>query len=129
MPFDWSGFISIAENLCDTKNDQASLRTSVSRAYYGVFGKVKIYCLAKYNLRDSFADGIHQKIIGTLKESANNQEYSLGNTLSQLRGSRNDADYNSHTSFSKPQVQEVIRKSKNLLVQLVNLNSEDNPDD
>lgn len=124
MPFNWSDFISLAENLIANKDDQASLRSSASRAYYGAFGRVRIYFSSKYKLKDSLGDGVHQKIIGTLKGSDNRKEYTLGNTLSQLRDSRNDADYESHMSFNKQQVEEVIRKSKSLLNQLDNLKNE-----
>lgn len=122
MPFDWIKFVSLAEELCHEKNDEAALRSSVSRAYYGAFGKTRIYFSSHYTLRESNGDGVHQKIIETLKKSSIKEEYSLGNTLSLLRTSRNDADYESHSTFNKTQVQEIIRKSKSLLDQLSYLN-------
>jgi len=44
MSFDWLGYIRLAENLSD-ELDESSLRSAVSRAYYGVF------CIARNKKR------------------------------------------------------------------------------
>jgi uncharacterized protein (UPF0332 family) len=36
MPFDWNDFLTLAEELA-ARDDQASKRTAISRAYYSVF--------------------------------------------------------------------------------------------
>ena len=120
MPFEWTHFISCAEDL-SKKSDEASWRSSISRAYYGAFGKIRIYCSAKYSIRTS-GDSVHQKIIQILKESEDQLEFSLGNTLSQLRDSRNEADYDSHARITKPIVESAIKKSRDMISTLVKLN-------
>jgi hypothetical protein len=37
MPFDWDEFLTLAEELAQRNEDEAALRTSVSRAYYSAF--------------------------------------------------------------------------------------------
>ena len=113
MPFEWTDFISCAKDL-GSKSDEASWRSSISRAYYGAFGKIKIYCVGKYRLSIS-GDSVHQKVIQKLKESDDRREYSLGNTLSSLRTKRNDADYEAHARITKPIVDETIRKSESMV--------------
>jgi uncharacterized protein (UPF0332 family) len=123
MPFEWTDFISCAEELSN-KSDEASLRSSISRAYYGAFGKIKIYCSSKFDIR-TIGDSLHQRVIQSLKESGDSDEFSLGNTLSQLRTSRNDADYDSHKTISKPQVTSVLNKSKLAIESLADLIKKD----
>jgi uncharacterized protein (UPF0332 family) len=116
MPFNWTDFISCAKDL-SLKSDEASWRSSISRAYYGAFGKIKIYCSGKYKVSIS-GESVHQKVIQRLKESDDSREYSLGNTLSLLRISRNDADYESHARITKPLVDDTIKKSESTVILL-----------
>lgn len=37
MPFDWNKYLTLAEELAQRNMDEASMRTSVSRAYYSAF--------------------------------------------------------------------------------------------
>ncbi len=37
MPFDWNDFLSLAQRLAASTEDEASQRTAISRAYYCVF--------------------------------------------------------------------------------------------
>lgn len=37
MPFDWNSYLTLAEELAEKKEDEASQRTAISRAYYCVF--------------------------------------------------------------------------------------------
>ncbi len=122
MPFDWENFISLADQLVNRSDaDEAAYRSAISRAYYGVFGKIKIYVSATHKIKQSPGDAIHQKIIETLKQSEDSQEFSLGNSLSQLRASRNEADYDSHTNVTKVAAENSIKRSRNLMRTLAEL--------
>jgi uncharacterized protein (UPF0332 family) len=118
MAFKWTEFILFAEQISKNSSDEATLRSAISRAYYGAFGKVRIYCESKYKISKSFSDGIHQKVIHELKTSAIREEYSLGNSLSDLRRSRNMADYDSHADVNKRLAEQSIKKSNDIIKQL-----------
>ena len=37
-PFDWSEFLTVAEELARRTDDEVALRTAIGRAYYATFG-------------------------------------------------------------------------------------------
>src|SRR5688572_6244854 len=115
MAFKWTDFIIFAEQIYkNSSDDEAALRSAISRAYYGAFGRVRIYCESKYRINKSFSDGIHQKVIQGLKSSDVKEEYSLGNALSDLRSSRNVADYDSHADVNKTLAEQSIKRSNDI---------------
>ena len=44
MPFDWNNYLTLAEELA-SRNDEASKRTSISRAYYSAFHDAMVRAL------------------------------------------------------------------------------------
>lgn len=128
MAFDWKNYISFAEELNNNRSDEAALRSSISRAYYGAFCKVRNYIGTKYasSISQTKGDGIHQKIIQVLKESEDSQEFSLGNTLHSLRDERNKADYDAHAKITKPITSIAIKTSNNILTTLEGIIESDN---
>lgn len=96
MSFGWEEYVYLAEELLNRK-EEACVRSSVSRAYYGAF------CIArnrksykKYTGRD-----IHWKVINEYKNSSNGNEQNIGRILDKLRKSRNNADYNEDRPINK----------------------------
>lgn len=96
MSFCWKDYIDLSNTLIgSSKNntlEKAYLRTSVSRAYYGVF------CIARNYLRDVKniqirSQNTHEFVINKFKFSTNLMEYYIGNYLISLRDERNKADY------------------------------------
>jgi uncharacterized protein (UPF0332 family) len=120
MGFDWKDFITLSEELYNSKSDEASLRSAISRAYYGAFCSIRPYCHSKFGV-SSKSNDIHRIIIEKLKSSSNNLEYSTGNLLSNLREDRNNADYDSHFSAGKGIVEKSIRNSKYVIQNLKTL--------
>jgi uncharacterized protein (UPF0332 family) len=116
MPFDWNDYIKLAQHLYDNNSDQASIRSAISRAYYGSFGIVRPYCITKFGIpARKNGPEIHRTVIEKLKASSNKLEFSIGNLLSGLRDDRNLADYDSQVSFSKPEVKKCINNSTYVL--------------
>lgn len=91
--FDFSRFFDVAENLI-RKNDEANIRSGISRYYYSGFGLVRKYLIDEMN-ETEFRSGfkIHKRIIERLISSQDNTEVSIGEKLSDLKELRNDADY------------------------------------
>jgi uncharacterized protein (UPF0332 family) len=98
MSFDWSEYLNLARNLAGQTttppNQEAALRSAISRAYYAAF------CMARNHLRDREnvlnipLDGrAHQDVPNTFLQSRNRVRRSVGTDLKRLRTDRVQADY------------------------------------
>ena len=96
MTFCWKDYIDLSKELIklaqNNPMEKAFLRTSISRAYYGVF------CLARNYLRDIKniqirPQNTHEFVINKFKFSPDLKESYIGNFLASLRDERNLADY------------------------------------
>ena len=101
MTFDWSEYLNLAQELAgdaaSSPNEEAKLRSSVSRAYYAAF------CKARNHLRD--IDGnrilsvdppkvnVHTYVRNQFKNRSDKSRKKIGNDLNRLRLRRNKADY------------------------------------
>ena len=99
MQFDPQGFIEYAEEILQSlaqsstshqSMEQAKVRTSISRAYYGayLFTREKLCSTGKFEPTGRPSD--HGTIVGVLKGSGPDD---IGAKLDSLRKKRNDADY------------------------------------
>jgi len=97
MTFDWAEYLKLAQELAgqaaNPANEEAKLRSSVSRAYYAAF------CKARNYLRDikgySIPSGIdvHAHVRNKFKHSTDRSRQDIGNELDRQRVRRNRADY------------------------------------
>ena len=94
MSIESHDFINLANKLLNDKgykDNEATFRTIISRAYYGCF----LYLIPKLGLnyttylRKHKQGEIHQKVIDTLKD----RDPTSGSFLESLRRSRNKSDY------------------------------------
>ncbi|WP_296894436.1 hypothetical protein [uncultured Methanobrevibacter sp.] len=93
--FDWIRYIMLAKVLMKN-NDEESIRTAISRLYYGFFGIARRYLINvknKYYLMSSCSD-VHFKVYTELL-ALGTTEKEVAKMLSKLRGIRNHADYDS----------------------------------
>ena len=83
-------FLSVADNLCESR-EESERRTSVGRSYFALFNHLRIKL-----------DGItripttpeaHQAVVYYLTRANNRNLSSVGQSLRDLRSSRNVADY------------------------------------
>jgi uncharacterized protein (UPF0332 family) len=113
MSFDWKDFIRLAKELIK-QSDEASLRSGISGAYYGVF------CILrnKKGLKDYKKSDVHLKVITLYINSSNPQEKRVGSLLDELRKRRNDADYNEDKTVDCKFAQRAIEDANNILEQL-----------
>jgi uncharacterized protein (UPF0332 family) len=84
MTFNPSEFLRVANELALNTDDEASLRSAVSRAYYAVFLQARD-CLGLHGHRRT----IHGQVIGRLKSADRN----AGDQLDKLEVLRGEADY------------------------------------
>lgn len=97
MTFDWLEYLRLAQELAgqvvSPPNQEAKLRSSVSRAYYAAF------CMARNYLRDiegySIPLGVeaHTYVRDEFKRSSDRVRRKIGNNLDRLRIYRNEVDY------------------------------------
>ena len=106
MTFDWSEYLKLAQELAgdaaNSPNEEAKLRSSVSRAYYAAF------CKARNHLRD--IDGnrilsvdppkvnVYTYVRNQFKNSSDKSRKKIGNDLNRLRLRRNKVDYDDGVS-------------------------------
>jgi uncharacterized protein (UPF0332 family) len=110
MNFDWLGYVRLAERLSN-ESDESSLRSAVSRAYYGVF------CIArnKKGYQKYQKSDVHQKVIDEYLNSEDEDERSIGWLLIKLRKQRNYVDYNDYRHFDKAIAKKMIGLAKDIL--------------
>ncbi len=91
MSFNWEDYVHLSQDLINLDgNKESYVRTSISRAYYGVF------CIArdKAGLKTLKSTNAHKTVITTYKNSLDRSKKLVGQRLDKLRKSRNKADYN-----------------------------------
>lgn len=107
--FPCDGYLQLAKNL-SVINDEASLRSAVSRAYYASYHKAKIFA---QNSGIKFSSGkrseIHQEVINFLRSHKNEDIALLSLELDRLRNNRNKCDY-------ADKVKGVAREALNAIV-------------
>lgn len=95
MSFDWGAFITVAEELLDTDRrtdaPEASIRTAISRSYYGAFG-IASDRLAARQLGPP-ASSPHRWVRIALSRSSETAERKAARDLARLWDYRVDADY------------------------------------
>ena len=127
MKFDWEEYFNLAQELAGT-NEEAKLRSAVSRAYYSAF------CLARNYLRDIQQDprlsrnktydiNDHQYVA---EEFIHNQSKSqtmieIGKDLTRLRKMRNKADYEDTMFNLQREARNALVLAENIISALSNL--------
>jgi hypothetical protein len=98
----WRDYITLADDLLRMET-QASMRSAISRAYYGAYHHWLTYAR-------SVTDGpfvapshnAHQELIKWFKQRPNAGEVAIGDALQDLRRARNAADYELNAQFDFP---------------------------
>ena len=116
MSFNWKDYVSLAEDLVDSAQE-STLRSCVSRAYYGVF------CIARNgksykSYKGKPGENLHRKIINEYKFSSDVKEQETGRILDNLRKSRNEADYDADKQINGRIAQRAVNRAKHILANL-----------
>lgn len=125
MSFDWSEYLNLAREIIGQTttpaNQEARLRSAISRAYYAAF------ILARNHLRDKEGHSIpetadvHRYVIVQFEQSSDPVRKAIGTKLKQLRRDRNQADYNDTVAGLFVMSQKAIRRSRQVISSLSNL--------
>jgi uncharacterized protein (UPF0332 family) len=89
--FDHEDFRRLAARMLQNKCDAAESRTAISRCYYAAFGVAKR--LLEPHVRFSKGAKCHEELQRAFANCASPTLQVIGRKLDELRGIRNDADY------------------------------------
>lgn len=119
MEFNWESYVSLSERIlswCEKDLKEACLRTSISRAYYGVF------CTARNKL---IAEGViipkvstHKFVREKYQASKNKFKKKIGKNLKRLWAERKAADYEDKAEISIQRAKIAIEIAKRTLKEL-----------
>ncbi len=121
MPFDWNDFLTLARDLA-TRDDPASKRTAISRAYYSVFNPAFARAESSVGPRPQKAP-FHQWCWNQYKYTRDPTCQQLGNTGDRMKRRRHRADYRAQDiSRLDDEVQLALQEAQELLADLAALN-------
>jgi hypothetical protein len=97
MNFDWLEYLNLAEELAgrsgSSSNQEAKLRSAISRAYYAAFIKARNYLRDTEGIKVPFDRDIHLFVQNQFKHHPDKNRQKIGQWLGILRVTRNKADY------------------------------------
>ncbi|MBF0384102.1 MAG: hypothetical protein HQL69_24070 [Magnetococcales bacterium] len=128
-------FYTLAEKLCEQENNEAALRSAVSRAYYAAFLACRDKIIPEIVFPEACGKGkgSHEQVFLKLKSTITiigvesiSQEMRedfirLGGTLSATREFRRDADYELDEPYYPDNVNAAMKDSKKILNMVDNL--------
>ncbi len=109
--FNWKDFITLAEELIK-QEDEASLRTAIDRAYYGIF------CTArdKAGLQEKKTKNVHMETASFYNDAEDENKKYISDGLDELRKYRNYASYDLNWSdIDKNLATLIVLKAKKIL--------------
>jgi len=111
--FNWLLYLDLADDLA-TNGTESSCRSAVSRAYYGVFGKIRDTLEKDGKL---FSPGnIHMEIISWLNNHDDAKIRIIGREMNRLRRERNNADYEAGIVFDESRTLESLDRSHSIIM-------------
>ncbi len=119
MPFNWKEYLKLAQFLqgCseDSFTQEAAFRCAVSRAYFAAFCHARNFARDKQHYEVSDDLGDH----GRLKRHfVNTGKRPIATILDQLRGWRNDCDYQDEVPGLEAMLQSALKKSEEIFIKI-----------
>jgi hypothetical protein len=119
MPFDWSTFLTLAEDLAK-RADEASLRSALSRAHYYVYHLA--LSRAEHNQFKAVAgEGTHTQLWRLYSTNPDPNCKKLAEIAARLKEKRERADYNPTYARIHEEVPGVLTDARDLATRLARL--------
>lgn len=119
QPFDWSGFLALANELA-RRQDEASLRSAMSRAYYYVY-----HLAVERAIRNGFAtrpgEGSHTQLWRNYSDSPEPRCRHLAEIAKRLKEKRERADYRKNYPRIHEEVPGMLTDAENFAARLLEL--------
>src|SRR5437588_242072 len=106
-------FLTVAERLAKEATE-ADWRSAVSRAYYAAFHETR-QVFQDLGFAVPKADRCHNYLSARLQNCGDAQLQAAGRALSDLRQSRNQADYDLHRHHSQSRAQGFVQSADHIL--------------
>jgi uncharacterized protein (UPF0332 family) len=124
MPFRWSDYLALAQDLI-RRSDEAALRSAISRAYYAVFGTAEETLAMKgirlKRTRRRKKLNSHEAVWHTYRSDSRKNWQKIGTDGDRLKRDRVKADYKAYAAISPALASGVVARSNTVLEQLQNL--------
>jgi hypothetical protein len=124
MAFRWSDYLALAHDLIK-RNDEAALRSAISRSYYAVFGTAEETLTANQiavkKTRRRKKLNSHEAVWYTYRSDSRTSWQKVGTDGDRLKRERVQADYKAYATISPALASGVVARSSTLLRQLQSL--------
>src|SRR5882724_4557879 len=106
IPFDWAEYLKLAQELA-TRNEEACLRSSLSRAYYYVYN-LALTRAERNGFVSVLGESTHGKLWRLFSQSPEPECIYLGQIALRLKEKREKADYRPVFTRIDEEVQQVL---------------------
>ena len=110
MPFDWRDYLGLAQELSQ-RQDEAALRSAISRAYYAVFCSARVYLEKQGTIVSTMGPDSHTQVWNAFQRKgiAAKAIYQRGKSLKYRR---QKADYDHHVDRLSVEVDAALEDAK-----------------
>jgi uncharacterized protein (UPF0332 family) len=116
--FDWDEFLKLAKELAQ-QNDEASLRTAISRIYYAVYWKARIQLEKEgFVVRFGIGRGSHEQVWDEYNNRQGNDNKKIFKFGVELKRNRTKADYKAEIIVSRNLANDSFRLANNIVSNL-----------
>lgn len=125
MNFDWKLYICLACKLTKSPEAsllyEASLRSAISRSYYGVYGVATTYLLEEKNIPAIPRQDPHRFVRDQFQSSPDRKEVQIGENMTRLWRGRQNADYVDNFSVDSPEANRHLKMAITTVNDLKNM--------
>jgi uncharacterized protein (UPF0332 family) len=114
MPFDWGLYLNTARSLAANTNDEAALRSAVSRAYYAAFGLASLRAVAENKHVPSTGEA-HAVVWKHFESASDRFRKKIGADGKRLRWRRRQADYDASAKISSAEVSDSLNTADSII--------------
>lgn len=116
MGFDWALYVALAAELA-RRADEASLRSAVSRTYYGAFGAARVW-LADHGGGAPAPPGVHDKVWRAFSGRPEKASRRIGQLGWSLHRVQSRADYEAKMPDLARQARDAVAAAERILESL-----------
>ena len=122
MSFDWCDYLTLAKELwkqaATSVSPEASLRSSLSRAYYATFQIARQDLMQNGEYSPSAGGNVHAHVRDAFRQDVDESRRKIGIELDRLRHDRNAADYDDEVQGLDPMARSALIRAQRVLSSL-----------
>ena len=125
MSFDWLEYLNVAQELAGqpdrASNEEAKLRSSISRAYYAAFIKARNFLRDNEGMVISNQPRVHEYVPRQFEQSRDKKRQQIGYKLRDMRHIRNQADYDDVVLHLPELSKKTLKLARQVILRLESL--------